>query len=75
VLEERLDSRRRQILTAALNRAGLYDLTPHDHTAVQALTEHLDESAVRTVARWLATAAGGPGRADGPDHADRTPDP
>ncbi|MFR0358445.1 hypothetical protein [Streptomyces sediminimaris] len=57
-LAERMDARRRQVLMAGLTRAGLYDLTPEDHTAVQALVERLDETTVRRVARWLAAAGG-----------------
>jgi len=55
---ERMNSRRRQALMAGLSKAGLYDLTPDDWSAVQALVEHLDETTVRKVAQWLAAAGG-----------------
>ncbi|OXS33853.1 hypothetical protein [Streptomyces sp. XY006] len=58
VLAQRMTGRRHQVLLAALNTAGLYDLTPEDDTAVRALVDGLDEAAVRRVAHWLATAAG-----------------
>lgn len=55
-LAERMDDRRHQVLMAGLGRAGLYDLTPDDLTAVQALVERVDETTLRRVAQWLATA-------------------
>ncbi|MEU6148227.1 hypothetical protein ABZ848_48875 [Streptomyces sp. NPDC047081] len=55
---QRMDGRRRQVLLAGLTKAGLYDLTPDDLTAVEALVESLDETTVRRVAQWLATASG-----------------
>lgn len=58
-LSERMDARKRQVLTAGLSKAGLYDLASDDHTAVQALVEQLDETTVRRVAGWLAAAAAG----------------
>ncbi|MFY4721776.1 hypothetical protein [Streptomyces sp. LaBMicrA B280] len=57
-LAERMTSRRHQVLTAALSRAGLYDLAPEDGAAVRALAGRLDEPTVRRVAHWLAAAAG-----------------
>ncbi len=53
---ERMLDRRHQALMAGLGQAGLYDLTPDDVTAVQAVVERLDETTVRRVAHWLATA-------------------
>ena len=47
---------------AGLSRAGLYDLTAQDQLAVGALVDRLDESTLRRVAQWLASA----GSADGP---------
>ncbi|MFE7979861.1 hypothetical protein [Streptomyces shenzhenensis] len=55
-LAERMDDRRHQVLMAGLGRAGRYDLTPDDLTAVQTLVERLDETTLRRVAHWLATA-------------------
>ena len=52
-LTERMSGRRQQVLMAGLSKAGLYDLTPDDHAAVQALVERLDETTVRKVAQWL----------------------
>ncbi|GEC10178.1 hypothetical protein SSP24_78330 [Streptomyces spinoverrucosus] len=57
-LAERMTDRRHQVLVAALNRAGLYDLAPDDETAVQAVVDQLDETTVRRVAHWLTLAAG-----------------
>ncbi|MGA4933018.1 hypothetical protein ACPCBC_22835 [Streptomyces incarnatus] len=57
-LAERMTNRRHQVLTAALSRAGLYDLAPEDGAAVRALAGRLDEPTVRRVAHWLAAAAG-----------------
>ncbi|WP_416485548.1 hypothetical protein [Streptomyces sp. CL12] len=57
-LTERMTNRRHQVLTAALSRAGLYDLAPEDGAAVRALAGRLDEPTVRRVAHWLAFAAG-----------------
>ncbi|MEU0070809.1 hypothetical protein ABZ027_14890 [Streptomyces sp. NPDC006332] len=56
-LAERMHDRRHQVLMAGLSKAGLYDLAPDDVTAVQTLVDRLDETTVRTVADWLATAA------------------
>jgi hypothetical protein len=53
-LTERMSGRRQQVLLAGLSKAGLYDLAPDDHAAVQALVERLDETTVRKVAQWLA---------------------
>ncbi|WP_037837159.1 MULTISPECIES: hypothetical protein [unclassified Streptomyces] len=58
VLAARMTGRRHQVLMAGLGKAGLYDLSPEDETTVQALVERLDETAVRRVADWLATAGG-----------------
>ncbi|WP_260326761.1 hypothetical protein [Streptomyces sp. TLI_185] len=52
-LTERMSGRRQQVLLAGLSKAGLYDLAPDDHAAVQALVEQLDETTVRKVAQWL----------------------
>lgn len=57
-LTERLTDRRHQVLLAALNRAGLYDLAPDDDAAVRAVVDQLDETTVRKVADWLTRAAG-----------------
>ncbi|KUN81824.1 hypothetical protein [Streptomyces griseoruber] len=57
-LAERMEDRRHQVLMAGLSKAGLYDLTPDDVTAVQALVDRADESTLRRVAHWLAVAAG-----------------
>ncbi|MFD5227629.1 hypothetical protein ACFWJ5_03685 [Streptomyces qaidamensis] len=51
-----MTGRRHQVLMAGLTNAGLYDLSPNDDTAVQALVERLDEAAVRRVAHWLTNA-------------------
>ncbi|MDH6624264.1 hypothetical protein M2271_002066 [Streptomyces sp. LBL] len=56
-LAERMHDRRHQALMAGLSKAGLYDLAPDDVAAVQAVVDRLDETTVRTLARWLATAA------------------
>jgi hypothetical protein len=56
-LAERMYDRRHQVLMAGLSKAGLYDLAPDDVTAVQTLVDRLDETTVRTLADWLATAA------------------
>jgi hypothetical protein len=53
-----MTGRRHQVLMAGLTKAGLYDLSPEDDTAVQTLVERLDEAAVRRVAHWLTTAGG-----------------
>ncbi|MER6421368.1 hypothetical protein [Streptomyces sp. NPDC001137] len=53
-LTERMSGRRQQVLMAGLSKAGLYDLAPDDHAAVQALVERLDETTVRRVAQWLS---------------------
>ncbi|MFF4752376.1 hypothetical protein ACWD5R_15715 [Streptomyces sp. NPDC002514] len=57
-LAERMDDRRHQVLMAGLGKAGLYDLAPDDLTAVQTLVDRLDETTLRRVAHWLATAGG-----------------
>ncbi|RRQ80338.1 hypothetical protein CQW39_07675 [Streptomyces griseofuscus] len=57
-LAERMTNRRHQVLTAALSRAGLYDLAPEDGAAVRTLAGRLDEPTVRRVAHWLVAAAG-----------------
>ncbi|MEU1178833.1 hypothetical protein ABZ464_14495 [Streptomyces sp. NPDC005820] len=59
-LAERMEDRRHQVLMAGLSKAGLYDLTPDDVTAVRALVDRADESTLRRVAHWLAVAAGQP---------------
>ncbi|MEV2211067.1 hypothetical protein AB0H86_06140 [Streptomyces sp. NPDC050997] len=56
-LAERMHDRRHQVLMAGLSKAGRYDLAPDDVTAVQTLVDRLDETTVRTLANWLATAA------------------
>ncbi|WSQ10784.1 hypothetical protein OG604_25225 [Streptomyces sp. NBC_01231] len=56
-LAERMHDRRHQALMAGLSKAGLYDLAPDDVTAVRTLVDRLDETTVRTLANWLATAA------------------
>lgn len=56
-LAERMTDRRHQVLMAGLSKAGLYDLTPDDEAALGALVDRLDETTVRRVAHWLATAA------------------
>ncbi|MFI9611380.1 hypothetical protein ACIHCM_06755 [Streptomyces sp. NPDC052023] len=56
-LTERMTDRRHQVLVAALNRAGLYDLAPDDEAAVRAVVDRLDETTVRRVAHWLDLAA------------------
>lgn len=53
-LTERMSGRRQQVLLAGLSKAGLYELGPDDHAAVEALVERLDETTVRKVAQWLA---------------------
>ena len=55
-MAERMTGRRHQVLMSGLSKAGLYDLSPEDESTVQALVEGLDESVVRRVAHWLATA-------------------
>ncbi|MFB7494967.1 hypothetical protein ACFC09_09725 [Streptomyces sp. NPDC056161] len=57
-LAERMDDRRHQVLMAGLGKAGLYDLAQDDLTAVQTLVDRLDETTLRRVAHWLATAGG-----------------
>ncbi|CAL9498031.1 hypothetical protein [Streptomyces sp. enrichment culture] len=61
-LAERMGDRRQQVLMAGLSRAGLYDLGAEDQRAVAALVDRLDETTLRRVAHWLASAgsAGGP---------------
>ncbi|MFE6282508.1 hypothetical protein [Streptomyces sp. NPDC057877] len=54
-LTERMTDRRRQVLMAGLSRAGRYDLTPDDLTAVQTVVDRLDETTVRRLAHWLGT--------------------
>ena len=56
-LAERMTDRRHQVLMAGLSKAGLYDLTSDDEAALGALVDRLDETTVRRVAHWLATAA------------------
>lgn len=56
-LAERMTDRRHQVLMAGLSKAGLYDLAPDDEAALGALVDRLDETTVRRVAHWLATAA------------------
>ncbi|WP_223125147.1 hypothetical protein [Streptomyces sp. TRM68367] len=55
-LAERMHDRRHQVLMAGLSKAGLYDLTPDDETAVRTLVDTLDETTVRRVAHWLSAA-------------------
>ncbi|MFI2431629.1 hypothetical protein [Streptomyces sp. NPDC018693] len=55
-LAERMLDRRHQALMAGLSKAGLYDLTPDDVTALRAVVDGLDETTVRRVAYWLAVA-------------------
>ncbi|MFJ8111127.1 hypothetical protein [Streptomyces sp. NPDC096132] len=57
-LAERMEDRRHQVLMAGLSKAGLYDLTPDDVTAVRALVDGADETTLRRLAHWLAVAAG-----------------
>ncbi|MFF5186686.1 hypothetical protein ACFY30_23455 [Streptomyces sp. NPDC000345] len=59
-LAERMEDRRHQVLMAGLSKAGLYDLTPDDVTAVRALVDGADETTLRRVAHWLTVAAGQP---------------
>ncbi|CAM5359667.1 hypothetical protein SALBM311S_05017 [Streptomyces alboniger] len=56
-LAERMHDRRHQALMAGLSKAGRYDLAPDDVAAVQTLVDRLDETTIRTLANWLATAA------------------
>ncbi|MFI6933986.1 hypothetical protein [Streptomyces sp. NPDC050287] len=56
-LAERMHDRRHQALMAGLGKAGLHDLAPDDVAAVRTVVDRLDETTVRTLARWLATAA------------------
>ncbi|CAM5710764.1 hypothetical protein [Streptomyces aurantiogriseus] len=58
-LAERMQDRRHQVLMAGLSKAGLYDLTPDDVTAVQTLVDRLDETTLRRVAHWMAVAGSG----------------
>ncbi|WP_405734521.1 hypothetical protein OG885_22830 [Streptomyces sp. NBC_00028] len=58
-LAERMQDRRHQVLMAGLSKAGRYDLTPDDLAAVQTLVDRLDETTLRTVARWFAGPEGG----------------
>jgi hypothetical protein len=60
-LAERMHDRRHQVLMAGLSKAGLYDLTPDDVTAVRTLVDQLDEATLRRVAHWMAVAGGGAG--------------
>lgn len=55
-LAERMEDRRHQVLMAGLSKAGLYDLTPDDVTAVRTLVDRVDESTLRRVAHWMAVA-------------------
>ncbi|MER5431032.1 hypothetical protein [Streptomyces sp. NPDC002588] len=57
-LAERMEDRRHQVLMAGLSKAGLYDLTEDDATAVRALVDQVDETTLRRVAHWMAAAAG-----------------
>ena len=59
-LAERMEDRRHQVLMAGLSKAGLYDLTEDDVTAVQALVDQVDETTLRRVAHWMTVAAGQP---------------
>ncbi|MFI7295302.1 hypothetical protein [Streptomyces sp. NPDC050121] len=59
-LAERMEDRRHQVLMAGLSKAGLYDLTPDDVTAVRTLVDRVDEGTLRRVAHWMAVA-GAPG--------------
>ena len=52
-----MHDRRHQALMAGLGKAGLYDLAADDVAAVRTLVDRLDETTVRTLADWLATAA------------------
>jgi hypothetical protein len=52
-----MHDRRHQALMAGLSKAGLYDLAPDDVAAVRTVVDRLDETTVRTLAHWLATAA------------------
>ncbi|WP_037682124.1 hypothetical protein [Streptomyces cellulosae] len=56
-LAERMHDRRHQALMAGLSKAGLYDLAPDDVAAVRTLVDQLDETTIRTLTHWLATAA------------------
>lgn len=60
-LAERMHDRRHQVLMAGLSKAGLYDLTPEDVTALRTLVDRLDEATLRRVAHWMAGAGGGAG--------------
>ncbi|MEU9338737.1 hypothetical protein AB0D49_37250 [Streptomyces sp. NPDC048290] len=53
-LTERMTDRRQQVLLAGLGKAGVYELTDGDEAAVQRIVDTLDETTVRTLARWLA---------------------
>jgi hypothetical protein len=55
-LAERMEDRRHQVLMAGLSKAGLYDLTPDDVTAVRNLVDRVDETTLRRVAHWMAVA-------------------
>lgn len=55
-LAERMHDRRHQVLMAGLSKAGLYDLTPDDVTAVQTLVDQVDEATLRRLAHWMAAA-------------------
>jgi hypothetical protein len=55
-LAERMEDRRHQVLMAGLSKAGLYDLTPDDVTAVRILVDRVDETTLRRVAHWMAVA-------------------
>jgi hypothetical protein len=57
-LAERMADRRHQVLMAGLSKAGLYDLSPEDVEAVQAIVDRLGEPTVRRVAHWLSAAGG-----------------
>lgn len=64
-LTERMNDRRQQVFMAGLGKAGLYDLGPDDWAAVETLVERLDETTVRRIAQWLASA----GRTEGTQDA------
>ncbi|CAL9501993.1 hypothetical protein SUDANB105_03435 [Streptomyces sp. enrichment culture] len=49
-------SPRQAVREGGLGKAGLYDLTDDDRTAVHTLVDRLDETTVRRPARWLTTA-------------------
>ncbi|WP_062645100.1 hypothetical protein [Streptomyces maremycinicus] len=57
-LTERMEDRRHQVLMTGLGKAGLYDLSPDDVTAVRTLVDRVDEATLRRIAHWLALAGG-----------------